>query len=128
MEVATLGAFVFFSESEQIIGLNQLVRTGSCSYANHDIINGKTKLEFVGLPSDKITLNAILRVDLGINPAEQLSILDDIRVNAKVSPFIVGNLSFGKFVIKSTQLTVSEYIGEGLIASANVNIELVQYE
>lgn len=127
MEVATLGKFVFFSDSDKLIGLNGFTRTASASYANHDVINGKTKLEFAGLPSDSIVLNAVLRVDLGINPVEQIAILDEMRANGETSRLIVGNVVYGNFQIARTTTTPVEYIENGLLASANVEIELLEY-
>lgn len=120
---AKLGDFEFAG----LKGFSAYSRTGSALYAEHQILEGKPRLQKIGNSLDEIGISIRLHVSF-CKPDEELNILKSFRDEGEVLVLQYGNGKIvGSFVILSIEETVEEADAEGNIFSYLVSFNLKEY-
>lgn len=97
------------------------------NYAEHAVIEGKPKLQYVGESLDEINIRAKFHFSFCL-PAEEIEKLTLAKVKHEALDFIYGNgKRVGKFVIVQVDKTYIQNDNLGNIMSIEVNIKLKEY-
>lgn len=120
---AKLGDFEFAG----LKGFSAYSRTGAALYAEHQLLEGKARLQKTGTALDEINISIRLHVSF-CKPDEELNILKSYRDEGEVLVLQYGNGKIvGSFVIVSIEETVEEADAEGNIFSYLVSFNLKEY-
>lgn len=105
--------------------------TASVEYTEHKHITGKPTLEYVGTNLDEVTLTIELnRAWLGSNPLETYKLLNEYRLDGRISFLILGDdtLSNNEFVITKIDKKIEEIDCFGTIQKLELNITFKEYQ
>ena len=120
---AKLGDFEFAG----LKGFSAFSRSGSALYAEHQLLEGKPRLQKTGNSLNEISISIRLHVSF-CKPDEELNVLKTFRDEGEVLVLQYGNGQIvGSFVILSIEDTVEEADAEGNIFSYLVNFNLKEY-
>lgn len=127
--VGSLGAIKFNVSSNRVFTFSNYKRSGSAKVADHEIIAGKTNLEFTGLEPEQISFDVQLVSQLGISPETQYEKLCKMRDTGEVVNFMLGSkpVSNNKWIVVSAEQQVDHWKSRGKISVANVSITLREY-
>ena len=95
----------------------------------HDIIGGKSRVEFIAPPVETIEFTIKLSKGLGLNPLRELEDLRAMRDTGAVFNLFIGGrpVSEHKWIIASLGETVKYFDRKGEILSVDVSISLQEY-
>lgn len=136
MSIGTLGPVVFETSSKKIRTFQDLQRSGSARWEDHEIIGQKPKAEFLGPGKEQITFTIKIDAALGVNPTNELYMLRFIRDNGYAVPFIldgkpVSLVSFSNltnlWVIESLTETWKNVTNKGVLLAVDVQVTLFEY-
>ncbi|MDM7320225.1 MAG: phage tail protein [Fervidobacterium sp.] len=112
---------------ELITYYNSLEESLSVNYAEHNVIEGKPRLQFIGdnLETIKISLNFHASF---CKPEEELKKLKEAMLKHEALPFVFGNGLFkGKYVITELTGTQIQTFKDGTVMSITANITLKEW-
>jgi hypothetical protein len=97
------------------------------TYAMHELIGGKTRLNKTGDELQKLTFEIKLRVDF-CNPALVLANIKTAKEAGTIMPLLLGNGKYvNDFVILSFPYEITQAFGDGTIAEAKVTLTILEY-
>jgi len=112
---------------ENLKTFNDFSNSGSATYAEHAVIEGKPKLQFTGVSLEEIRLSIRLHVSF-CNPLNELDNLTSCRNDAEILPLLWGNGVFdGYYVITDLQYTIEDQDPQGNVFSYIVSLTLKEY-
>lgn len=129
MLVGFLGDIPFLASASVLRTFDEYARGSTARWHKHDLIGQKPVLEYLGPDVEKISLKMLLRADKGINPAQELDRLRELRDTGEVLPLIIGGRPIGKnfWVIESLDESVKYWTRFGHIFTAEVTVSLQEY-
>jgi phage protein U len=127
MQVAILGSVIFKVSNREVMTLNNFTRSRTARYAKHDVLVGKSKLEFKGMDLDTITFDVRLDSSLGVDVQKELDKFSDMAENGLAGRLIVGDKSYGYFVITNFDENVKRTHINGNSTVVEVPITLQEY-
>lgn len=129
MIIGSFGEVVFEVSRFKVRTFDDFKRSGSGRWATHEVINKKQVLEFLGPGMESISFTMQLNATLGINPAEDLRILREMRDSGKNYPLVLADAVVGdnNWSVKSLDESVNKFDGWGSILSVTVGISLEEY-
>lgn len=97
-QVGSLGDVAFEVSTERIMTWHDCVRDTKMNYAQHDVIEGKARLQRLGMGLEEISLAITLDANF-CTPESEMRKLDRMQQSGKAYRLILGGRIFGKFVI-----------------------------
>ena len=120
----------FEVNSDYVLTFDNFKHDVKARYARHELINRPTVLEYLGEDTQKITLTILLTASLGVNPAEEISRVQELVLIGEADYLIVANEVVGNcmWVITESSTKATAYDGDGNILSAQMDLTFEQYE
>lgn len=110
-----------------LVSPTSLEKSTEANYAQHEVIDGKARLQRVGDALDTITLEMMLHVAF-CNPEVELKKFEDAKNEAEVLPYINAAGDFlGNYVIKSIIRNDQDQDKNGQIVQTELTIELLEF-
>ncbi|MCM1165684.1 MAG: phage tail protein [Ruminococcus sp.] len=125
--IGSLGGVVFSVSTNYVKTFDGMKRSSSAKFASHNRHLKDTLLEFTGNDPDKITFSMTLSVFLGVDPQKELSTLEAAKRAGKIMHLVVGQKSYGNWVINSLSEDYDKIDNKGNILIANVSVSLTAY-
>ena len=127
MQIGTFGKIVFEVSSEKILTFRGFQRTAKARFSEHKIIGEKPVLEATGLELDQISFSISLNRAVGIDPAEQISVLREMLAAQEPHALIIGGKKIGNFVLPDFSDAWNKVTHQGRLASAEIELKLLEY-
>ena len=123
---AVLGDIAFEVSSEYARTISEMTLEHTYKYAEHEIITGKSKLQYLGKQLDKIGFKGILS-DYFCNPEDEIKKLMNEANKRKPLVFVVGENVLGEFIIEKIRQTWKDVSVSGKVRTIEMEIELKEY-
>lgn len=115
-----LGA-ILFDVAKSFAGIS---KTSTATYAEHNVIDGKAKLQFTGEGLDELKLQIRLHAAF-CNPQQELNALKQAKSNGEVMSLLWGNGTVeGDFVITEVSNVFEEQFADGSVICYNLDLSL----
>lgn len=119
---AQLGSIPF-----ELIMVTGLASRQTYSYAEHQVIEGKPQLQYIGDGLDETTLTIRFHVEF-CSPRAELDRLRDEAAKHRALPFILANGTHkGRYVITDIDVTVEITADDGTLMSVDVRVALKEW-
>lgn len=127
--IGSLGEVAFEVSTEKIMTVNNMSKSYSAKYAEHEIIGDKPILEFTGANLRTISFEIQIHAEWGYNPKEEVKKLVEYCEGGEVLTFILGDGPVGdnKWIIESIEETDEMFTGTGEVLYCKANINLKEY-
>jgi phage protein U len=125
-QVGSFGDVAFEASSERIMTWNNCVRDASAKFAVHEVVEGKAKLQFLGLGLDEFSLAIALNASW-CSPETEMRKLDAMRQSGQAHRLILGGRVFGHFVLENVTENRAKTDGQGRTMVAYVQLKLKEY-
>jgi phage protein U len=120
---AQLGNTVF----QNLKSFDGYSKKGSAIFAQHNLLDGKPRLQFTGLGLDELSMTIHFHATF-CNPADELNKLKTSRDTAEVLGLLYGNGDVGgNYVITELTDVIEQADPQGNLFSINVSISLKEY-
>jgi len=129
-QIGSLGINIIFETSDKrILNFINFTQQVSASWANHDIIGGKPKSEFVGANLRKVSFSITLDSRFGIRPRTILENIQKMVEDGTVEKLVIGNKTVGlnKWKITNANEAWNTIYSGGELAKATVALSLEEY-
>lgn len=125
-QVGSLGDVVFEVSSDKILTHNDCIRDTKANFAEHEVIEGKARLQYIGQGLQEFSLAITLDASF-CAPEEEMKRLDLMQENGEAHRLILGGRIFGHFVIESKTENRARTDGQGYVQLAHVQLKLKEY-
>lgn len=128
--IGTLGKSIIFEVSdEKALTFRNMTRDVSGRWADHEIMGGKPKPEFLGAGNQAITLEITLSAALGLRPRNVLEAVEAMVESGTAEYFVIGNRPVGKnpFRLMASSEAWNTIYSRGELAKATLTISLEEY-
>lgn len=127
--IGSLGDFVFTASREQFKTFKDLNLDRETRYGKHDVSDGKPRLEFTQEDTDSISFNLDWSIEDNVNPAAEISYLQDARIKGEVLTFLMGGkkVGSGRYVIKSIKERYKRIDNRGNALAIGFSLSLEEY-
>jgi len=128
-QIGCLGDIVFQVSSDIVKTVNNMQWSGSARYSVHKRHLNNAWTEFTGLEPDKISLDIVLSVYLGVNPMEDIFKIWEYERTGKAVTLVVGEKIYGKnkWTITDHKIKMQNFDKHGNLATVTVSINLLEY-
>lgn len=127
MAIGYYGDFVFEASSKKIKSFDNFNLDSDSRWAEHEMINVKKRAEFLSDGEKKATMDILLSIDLGVNPATERDILAGYKATGALNYLVIGSRVIGKFYIKSISEEYSKIDGKGVIWEMKLKVTFNEY-
>ena len=129
MAIGSLGKVVFETSEKKIRTFFDLKRSASARIGTHDLIGKKPILEFVGPGLEQISMNVRLDVSLGLNPADELKVLREMRDKGEIVKFILNGepVTENYWLIEQISEDHRQIDNKGRLLIADLSITMKEY-
>ena len=129
MAVGTFGGIIFQVSDKKILTASSLTKTVGSSWAQHEVIGGKPKVEYTGANLQTLTFDMTLSADLGVRPRKQLEELEEMAEGREAYAFVIGGKPVGKHLWRLVSLSEewNTVLNRGELISAKVTVSLEEY-
>lgn len=124
--VGSLGDVAFEAGGERIMTWNDCVRDTTMHFAQHDVIEGKARLQKLGMGLTEFSLAIVLDVSF-CDPETEMKKLDAMQQSGKAYRLILGGRIFGKYVIEGKNENRARTGPRGTPMVAYVQLKLKEY-
>lgn len=124
--IGSFGPVGFEVSNREIFTLNEMSRKREAGFAEHKVINGKTRLQFTGIGLWEVPIKVLLSRNW-TDPEKRIAQLDDVQVSGEHYPLVVGGKNFGMFVLVSYSEDVSTFGRSGEIETASLSLTFKEY-
>jgi phage protein U len=125
-QVGSLGDVVFEASSERIMTWNDCVRETKANFAEHEVIDSKAHLQFLGLGLEEFSLAITLDASW-CSPEVEMKKLDLMKAKGEAHLLILGGRIFGRFVLEGKTENRTRTDGQGRVMVAHVQLKLKEY-
>lgn len=120
---AQLGNILFANQN----GFDSFSKTDDTTYAQHDLISGKPRLQPVANELEEITISLHLRAEF-VNVEDSILALKTSKDTFEVLPLVLGSGRYmGDYVITSIGETHNTAFDDGLLIDATVSLTIREY-
>lgn len=123
---------VFEVDGDYVLTFDDFKHEVKSRYSKHELINQPPVLEWLGEDTQKITLTITLTATLGVNPAEEITKVQDLCLSGEADWLIVANEVVGatRWVITeaSCKSIATDMYGNPIVAEMDVTFESYQAE
>lgn len=129
MKVGSYADVVFEVSEKKSLFFNNLKRSRNGRWGSHEIIGKKPVPEFMGPGQDEITMDVLLRAELGVNPKKELEKLEKIVTEGTAYYFLLGGkkISQNKWYLESFEESHEVVNNKGESLTVNVTLNLKEY-
>jgi hypothetical protein len=129
MAIGSLGKVVFEASEKKVRTFFDLKRSASARIGTHDLIGKKPILEFVAPGLEQISMNVRLDVSLGLNPANELKTLREMRDKGEIVKFILNGepVTENYWLIEQISEDHRQIDNKGRLLVADVSITMKEY-
>ena len=129
MAIGSFGRRIFETSDKRILTFSDFSYSTTPRVAEHEIIGGKSKTEYIGPGIDEITFSMVLRVDMGLNVRKELEAWRRMAANGTAERLIIGRtrLGGGMWYIPNFSENWNLITNQGAIISASTEITLKEY-
>ena len=114
-----------FSASDGITGF---ASDRGFDYAQHDLATGKPTLQPMGETLSQVALDIMLRSFIGHDVPGTIEMLDKLRASGEPQKLVFGSGVYqGEYVIKNISSKVLRTDAKGVIQSADLTLNLLEY-
>ena len=124
--IGSFGPVGFEVSSREIFTLNELSRKREAGFAEHKVVNGKSRLQFTGIGLWEVSI----RITLSRNwtdPEKRIEQLSEVHASGEHHPLVIGGRNFGRFVLVSYSEDVKSFGRSGEIETAGLSLSLKEY-
>lgn len=125
-QVGSLGDVAFEVSSDRIFTWNDCVRDVEANFAEHEVVEGKSRLQFLGMGLDKFSLAVTLDCSF-CAPEREMKKFDEMQQKGEAHLLILGGKIFGRFVIEGQSQNRARTDGQGRTMLAHVQLKLKEY-
>lgn len=122
--IGTLGDIVFEASEDKILTFQELQRSNSARYHEHNVIGKKPVIEFLGPGLDQVTMPIRLDVAHGVYPNKIITALKDYKHRGDRLQLVIGGHLFGDFVVEQVSENRQRHDNKGNCLVATVNLTL----
>lgn len=126
-QIGSLGDVVFTVSSKLIRTFDELSRSASPRWANHDTHLQKPKSEFLGPGLDTISFTVHFDARLGVDPRKEADRMINLAQKGKPVPFAIGGKKLGTYLWKLTNVeqgwTRVDNRGAALVIEVSISLE-----
>lgn len=122
--LGSLGDINFTVSSNQILSYKDLNIKSGVRLTEHNSLQGKPVLEFIGESLDEINLKFNLRIENKINPMSIFENLKDKMTKGEELLFFVGEKKIGKFVISDIAQDYKRIDNLGNVLALDLDVNL----
>lgn len=131
MSLGVLGNIVFQVSAETVRTFDELTRSISGRWAQHDVLQQKPLTQWSGPGLDEITFTMRFDAALGVKPRNELDNLTMMANGGKAYPFTFGGKPLGRsglWTIVSVELGFKTLDNRGNLLVGTANVTLREYE
>jgi hypothetical protein len=123
-KIGSFGKVVFQVSDSCVLRPTSIARSGSATWADHDLIRSKPKGEFLHADPRKVDIDVSIYAQLGVKPSEMLDLLYSYCEKGKLYPLVIGSKAMSKYnmAIKSISDTWDTIIKDGYLAGVSVSL------
>lgn len=123
-QVGALGEVVFEVSADMVRTWESLKRDGEARWAEHEVLDLKQRLQFVGLDLETVDLSIKL-VAPWCEPLNELKKLRELRDSGKHHKLVIGQSLFGNYVVKrlSEDWTRTDGGGAPLVIACSLQLQ-----
>lgn len=125
--IGTYGPVTFSASADLLRTFDNLTRSGSARYAEHNTLNGKPRLEFIGSGLDDVSFDMRFDIQYGINPRLEIERLRAIKDTGQFYFLVLAGQPVGRFVIQDIGEDWRHIDGRGRLLVASVNVSMKEY-
>lgn len=127
--IGYFGTIKFTVSNKKAQSFNNLRRSVSSNWKEHDIYKRKPFSEYLGPGQGSISFRMELEASLGVNPYELMEKWNSIIEKGKHDILVIGDNQIGKFQWKVTGADEEwKYVfKDGVLLSASINITMTEY-
>ena len=123
--IGALGNIVFEASDKRIRTFRDFQRKRTVKFAEHLVLDGKPKLQYVGEGLDEISLSCAFSLSLGTSPADEIRALENLK--GEPQKLVVGPVVFGDFVLEQVDEEWKRHDSRGRVLDAVVALTLKEY-
>lgn len=129
MAMGSWGPFVFQTSDKKMFALHGISRSTGSSWATHNTIKGKPKVQYQAATLRSASGTVTLRADYGIKPRVQLDKMASAAEKSKVYPLIIGGKPLSTYPMRLTGIseTWNTVYNGGELFSAEVSLTFEEY-
>lgn len=125
-ETGHFGDIVFQVSADVVKTWDKLRRSRKASFAEHEVAEGKARLEFTGVGLEEIDFEVRLDARF-VNPAKEAKALDEALQAGEPRPLVLGGRPLGKYVLQDVSERAQRTDGQGRIMVSTVKLRLREY-
>ena len=125
--LGSFGPLVFEVSDERVRTPARLERRLSARFAEHEVVGDKARLERTGCNLSEVTLRMKFTVEMGLDPAEELSRLEVLLSEGSVHPLLLEKRNLGRFTLAEIREVITRTDGKGRILATEVEVKLKEY-
>lgn len=126
MKIGALGDIAFEFSEKYANSIDEMKRSRSWKYAEHEIVRGKSRLQGLGRQLDTVSFSGRF-VDYFCKPIEEMRRLEAEADKKEPLVLVLGDETFGEFVIESIFETWREVDGSGNPRVIEFEVQLKEY-
>lgn len=124
--LGSFGEVVFTVSDETVRTWEELSRSGKARFAEHEVLDKKQRLQFVGLDLEAVDLRMKF-VAPWSDPLEELGRLRTMRDDGDYHRLMVGGKNFGKYVLEELSEVWNRTDGDGRPLVLVCSLKLREY-
>lgn len=124
---AAFGNIVFEVSYFKVLTFDDFSRKTKANFAEHKILNRKSKLEFTGIEPQEISMTILLDNNFSVDVEGELKKLRQMCEAGEVNFLIIGAESLGQFVIEEVSEKVLHWSGVGIPLVVECQIKFKEY-
>ena len=125
--VGSYGDIVFQVSADKVRTWEEASRTGKARWARHELLGRKPIMEYTGPDLATFALTIRLDAGLGVDPAQELKDLQDLRDGAEPKMLVLGGRVQGLYALESIDETWQRTDKAGNILLARARLALTEY-
>lgn len=124
--VGAFGEVVFRAKPDDTLTFQKFTETHPANYAQHDVLDSKARLQFmgVGLADRGLSIDLIRGL---CDPEKERARLISMRDSGKAYALVIGSYPHGEFVLEKLVVTRKITGPSGILVSATVELTLLEY-
>lgn len=129
-DIGALGDIAFtVSSYNDIFTFSDYTRQANARFAEHEVIGGKSLIEFLGTNANTITLSIKLHASWGVNPRQEVARLIEYLEKGEVLPLVLASEPVGNgwWVLESLSESHIHYDLSGVPIYIQISIGLKEY-
>lgn len=123
----SFGEIVFESSSEQVKTWSAFRREHSASFVQHEVAEGKARLEFTGIGLKLLNMEVQLNSVLGADPEADLLELQELMQEGEPRVLVIGDRPQGEYVLENMTEERLRTDGRGRTMLARVQLSFREY-